>query len=84
MMLACDRYRILFLDQLRIASKPIPAKTIRRAVLRHVVISFESEKELILWMIQQGWIKRAPCDEWPVFITHEGRAALSKMKKIFK
>jgi hypothetical protein len=82
-MLAYDEYRIQFLEVLRIASKPIPTRKVRRAVRRHIIISFTLERELIMWMIDQGWVKRAPGDGWPVFITHEGRAALSKMKKIF-
>jgi hypothetical protein len=80
--LKVDRFRVQYLEHLRESSKPVPVSKARTVANRGVGLSFDSQTSVVQVMLGVGWIKLAP--NLRVFITMDGRAALIKMKKLFK
>jgi hypothetical protein len=80
-MLKIDQYRIQFLTHLRQASRPVEPKAARAAGNVGVRLSYDYQLIAQNEMEKAGWIKRTPRRQ--IFITTEGRIAVSKMKKIY-
>lgn len=81
-MLRTDQYRLQYLGYLRKAGKPISRDEVRKKANDGVGFSFDSQQPILQDLSRRGWI-RFLGDNRRVIITMEGRAAYSKLSKLF-